>query len=211
MFICGPRCSSVFALYLITDCEEVPAAVAALKSGAIDAVQLRDKASTARALLAAAGALRTATRAAGARLLINDRIDVALACEADGVHLPGRSCAVGEARALLGPGRLIGVSTHAPDEVAAAAAAGADFAVFGPVFDTPSKRAFGAPQGVDALRRARDAAGALPLLAIGGIDATTAAAVRAAGADGIAVIRAILAAADPAAAATALRRQLEHA
>lgn len=198
----------MFALYLIADCAQLDAALAAVRSGAVDGVQLRDKVSTARALLAAANELRAATRAVGARLLVNDRVDVALACDADGVHLPGESFAVAEARALLGPGRLIGVSTHAPEEVAAAAAAGADFAVFGPVFDTPSKRAFGAPQGLEALRRARAAAGAMPLLAIGGVDAATAAAVRAAG---IAVIRAVLAADDPAAAAVALRRQLEHA
>jgi len=199
-----------WGVYLVTDRAQtngrplLDVVTAALRGG-VGAVQLRERGLETRALLELAIALRQATRAAGAALLINDRIDVALACDADGVHLPGHSFAVADARALLGPRRLIGVSTHHPDEVAAAAAAGADFAVFGPIFATPSKATYGAPQGLDALARARRAA-ALPLFAIGGVDADTAAAVRGAGADGIAVIRAVLAAPDPAAAARALRR-----
>jgi len=199
-----------WGVYLVTDRAQsngrplLDVVTAALRGG-VGAVQLRERGLGTRALLELAIALRQATRAAGAALLINDRIDVALACDADGVHLPGHSFAVADARALLGPRRLIGVSTHHPDEVAAAAAAGADFAVFGPIFATPSKATYGAPQGLDALARARRAA-ALPLFAIGGVDADTAAAVRDAGADGVAVIRAVLAAPDPAAAARALRR-----
>jgi len=199
-----------WGVYLVTDRAQtngrplLDVVTAALRGG-VGAVQLRERGLETRALLELAIALRQATRAVGAALLINDRIDVALACDADGVHLPGHSFAVADARALLGPRRLIGVSTHHPDEVAAAAAAGADFAVFGPIFATPSKATYGAPQGLDALARARRAA-ALPLFAIGGVDADTAAAVRDAGADGVAVIRAVLAAPDPAAAARALRR-----
>ena len=143
---------------------------------------------------------------AGAALLINDRLDVALACDADGVHLPRHGMRVAEARALLGAQRLIGVSTHAPVEVADAAAAGADFAVFGPLFDTPSKRPYGSPLGLDALATARAAAPALPLLAIGGIDAARVLDVCARGADGVAVIRAVLGAQDAMAAARALLR-----
>ena len=216
--ICGHLCPSVdlamgprdWGIYLVTDRAQtngrplLDVVIAALRGG-VRAVQLRERGLETRALLELATALRRATRAVGAALLINDRVDVALACEADGVHLPGHSFAVAEARALLGPGRLIGVSTHHPDEIAAAAAAGADFAVFGPLFATPSKAAYGPPLGLDALARAR-AAAALPLFAIGGVDRTNAAAVCAAGADGVAVIRAVLAAADPAAAATALLR-----
>ncbi|MBX3027307.1 thiamine phosphate synthase [bacterium] len=199
-----------WGLYLVTDRMQTRGrplldVVTAALRGCVGAVQVRERDLATRPLLALATALRGATRAAGAALLINDRVDVALACDADGVHLPGHSFAVAEARALLGPRRLIGVSTHHPDEIAAAAAAGADFAVFGPIFATPSKAAFGPPLGLAALAAARGAAPALPLLAIGGVDATNAAAVRAAGADGIAVIRALLAADDPAAAAAALR------
>jgi thiamine-phosphate pyrophosphorylase len=201
-----------WGVYLVTDRAQTNGrplldVVGAALRGGIGAVQLRERGLETRALLALATALRAATRAAGAALLINDRIDVALACDADGVHLPGHSFTVPEARVLLGPRRLIGISTHHPDAVAAAAAAGADFAVFGPIFATPSKAAYGAPLGVDALAAAR-AASPLPLFAIGGVDATNAAAVRAAGADGIAVIRAVLAADDPLAAAAALRHRL---
>ena len=200
----------VNGVYLVTDRIQTAGrpltdVVTAALRGGVRLVQLRERDLDTRALLVLAQALRAATRAAGAALLINDRVDIALACDADGVHLPAHSFAIAEARALLGPSRLIGVSTHAPEEVAAAAAAGADFAVLGPLFDTPPKRPFGAPLGVDALRRAR-ALTALPLFGIGGIDASNAAAVRAAGADGVAVIRAVLAAPDPAAAAADLQR-----
>ncbi len=167
-------------------------------------MQLRERDLTTRALLALAEQLRELTRRCGAALLINDRIDVALACDADGVHVPARSFSIADARALLGRTRLIGVSAHAAEDVAAATAAGADFAVLGPIYDTPSKRAYGAPLGPAVLAAAR--ANALPLFAIGGIDRARVAAVRAHGADGVAVIRAVLAAADPAAAAAALLR-----
>jgi thiamine-phosphate pyrophosphorylase len=167
-------------------------------------VQLRERDLTTRALLDLAQRLRELTRQCGAALLINDRIDVALACEADGVHLPARSFSIADARALLGRTRLIGVSAHRAAEVAAASAAGADFAVLGPIYDTPSKRAYGAPLGPAVLTEAR--AAGMPLFAIGGIDRDRLAAVRAQGADGVAVIRAVLAAADPADATAALLR-----
>ncbi|MEO8601662.1 MAG: thiamine phosphate synthase, partial [bacterium] len=150
--------------------------------------------------------LRQLTARAGAALIINDRVDVALACGADGVHLPRHGMHIAEARALLGPARVIGVSTHAPSEVADAATAGADFAVIGPIFDTPSKHQYGAPLGLAALSAARAVAPTLPLFAIGGIDAGNAAAARQHGADGVAVIRAVLGANDPRAAAQALLR-----
>jgi thiamine-phosphate pyrophosphorylase len=177
--------------------------VAGALRGGIRAVQLRERELTTRALLALAGELRALTRHHGAALLVNDRVDVALACDADGVHLPVQSFAIADARRLLGPHRLIGVSTHAPPELAAADAAGADFAVFGPLYDTPAKRAYGPALGPAALADARHAT-TLPLFGIGGVDLERVAAVQAHGANGIAVIRAVLAAADPAAAAAAL-------
>lgn len=211
--ILPPACRldpGAWQVYLVTDRAQTAGrplldVVAAALRGGVGAVQLRERDLQTRQLLALAGELRALTRAAGAALLISDRIDVALACDADGVHLPGHSFSVAEARALLGPERLIGVSAHSPAELAGAA--GADFAVFGPLHDTPSKRAFGPPLGLDALRAAR-AATALPLFAIGGLDTANAGAARDAGADGVAVIRAVLAAADPAAAAAALRAAL---
>jgi len=195
-------------LYLVTDRHATNGrpltdVVEAALRGGVDAVQLREKDLSTRDLLALARELRAITRRHRAKLLINDRIDVALAVAADGVHLPSTSFAIGDARRLLGADAIIGVSTHAIDEVVRAAAAGADFAVFGPVFETPSKRSFGAPQGLDALRRAI-AAVDIPVVAIGGIDASNAAAVLATGCHGVAVIRAVLSSAEPTATAAAL-------
>ena len=193
------------AIYLITDRTQTNGrdlieVVAAACRGGVRAVQLRERDLDTRSLLALARALRETTREHGALLLINDRVDVALACGADGVHLPANSFRVADARQLLGAERLIGVSTHS---VAEAARAAADFVVCGPVFDTPSKRPFGPPLGLDTLRRAA-AACAAPLIAVGGITAKNAAEVLAVGAAGIAVIRAVLAAPDPEGAARAL-------
>jgi len=206
----NPLTPSTWRVYLVTDRAQTDGrpltdVIAAALQGGIRAVQLRERDLPTRELLALAERLRAVTRAAGAALLINDRIDVALACDADGVHLPAASFAIADARALLGPQRLIGVSTHTPDEVAAAARAGADFAVFGPIYDTPSKRAYGTPLGLAKFAQVRSAV-TLPLFAIGGIDLGQVEEVRAAGADGIAVIRAILAVPDPARAAADLLR-----
>jgi thiamine-phosphate pyrophosphorylase len=173
----------------------VAVVTAALEAG-LPAVQVREKDLPGRPLLALAEALRTATARTGALLFVNDRIDVAIAAGADGVHLGGGSVAVAVARRLLPAGALVGVSTHAPAEPATT---GADFAFFGPVFATPSKEPFGPPQGTARLAEAV-AAAPVPVLAIGGVGAAEVPAVCAAGAAGVAVIRAILAAADPAAA-----------
>jgi thiamine-phosphate pyrophosphorylase len=166
------------------------------------ALHLREKDLGGRDLLALARALRAACREAGQLLLVNDRVDVALAAGADGVHLPSAGLPPAEARRLVGPGRLVGVSCHSAAEVLRARDGGADFATFGPVFETPSKRAFGPPPGLPALAEA--SALGLPLVGLGGVEAGNAAAVRAAGACGVAAIRAWLAAQDPAAAARAL-------
>jgi thiamine-phosphate pyrophosphorylase len=176
------------------------AAIDAALAAGIDAIQLRDRAAPGAALLAAAMTLRTATRRVGARLLVNDRVDVALAADADGVHLPAASFTIADARRLVGAGRLVGRSTHAADEAAAAAHDGADYVVLGPIFATPSKASYGAPLGLAALAGAVQA----PVVAIGGITAEGAALVRNAGAHGVAVVRAILDAADPGTAAAAL-------
>jgi thiamine-phosphate pyrophosphorylase len=135
-------------------------------------------------------------RAAGVRLLVNDRADVALATGA-GVHLPAAGLSPADARRMLGPDAIVGRSAHDAGELPAAA--GADFLLFGPVFDTASKRAFGAPQGVERLR-AFCAASPVPVLAVGGIDAGRVREVLRAGAAGIAVIGAVWRAADVASA-----------
>jgi thiamine-phosphate pyrophosphorylase len=153
------------------------------------AVQLREKDLEGRALLALARSLRAVTAAAGAQLYINDRVDVALAADADGVHLGGRSLAPADVSALA-PRLRIGVSTHTPAEVERAAAARADFVVFGPVFETPSKPEFFV--GVDGL--AQVVALGVPVLALGGIDEKNAYKCILAGASGVACIRSVMAA-----------------
>ena len=191
---------------LIVDVEDATtrrAAIEAALAAGIDAIQLRDKRAGGGTLLTAARALRALTRAHGARLLVNDRIDVAVAIDADGVHLPAASFPLVAARRLLGPDAWIGRSTHGPDDAVQAATDGADYVVLGPIFATPSKAAFGAPLGLDALAAAT-ARGARPLIAIGGITPTATPDLRAAGAYGVAVIRAVLDAEDPGAVAGAL-------
>jgi thiamine-phosphate pyrophosphorylase len=158
------------------------------------AVSLREKDLGGRALLALARELGALTRAAGARLFINGRVDVALAAGADGVHLPGDGLAPADVRAIA-PALAIVVSAHTKKDIDAAAEAGAAFAVFGPVFDTPSKRGILKPVGLLELRAATRSR--LPVLALGGVTLRDAGACARAGAAGIACIRAILGAADP--------------
>ena len=201
-----------FNLYLITDRRQVPggdllSAVRAALRGGVRAVQLREKDLSARELLPLARELRMLTREFGAKLLINDRIDVALATEADGVHLGGHSLPVAEARALLGPTKLIGVSTHHREEIALAARAGADFVTFGPVWFTPSKAPYGTPVGLDALRQAC-ADAPLPVFPLGGLNVARLPELLAVGCSRAACIGAILATPSPESAARDLLRLL---
>lgn len=196
-------------VHLITDrrlatqlAARAEAALRGLPPGTV-ALHLREKDLGGRALLLLARALGEVCRATGQRFVVNDRLDVALACGADGVHLPSAGVPPADARRLLGPGALVGVSCHSEAEVRRAREGGASYATFGPVHDTPSKRAFGAPVGLEALRAA--ARLGLPLIALGGIDARRAPEARAAGAHGVAAIRAWLEGPDPAAAVRALR------
>lgn len=199
----------MFELLLITDrlrqpqalAARVEAALAGASAGSV-AVQLREKDLETRALVTLARDLLPLCRAHGARLLINDRLDVALALDLDGVHLPHDSASAADARRLLGPNKLVGVSCHSLAQVARAKADGASYATFGPLFETPSKQHYGPPQGLAALRAA--AALGLPLFGLGGVTAQAATQVRAAGAAGLATIGAWFDAADPAAAVRAL-------
>jgi thiamine-phosphate pyrophosphorylase len=186
------------------------AAVGRALSGGVRAVQLREKDLGGRELLELARKMRALTARHGAKLLINDRVDIALASGADGVHLGTESIPPREARRLLGPDKLIGCSTHGAEQLAAAEAGGADFVVFGPVYYTPSKAAFGPPLGVDALRRAC-ASARIPVFALGGIGAGDIDEVAAAGADGIALISAVLAAEDPELAASEIHHRVKNA
>ena len=160
------------------------------------AVQLREKDLDARALVTLAHELRAITATAGVRLYVNERIDVALAIGADGVHLGGGALPLADVRAIA-PDLGVAVSTHAVAEVAALRGGPRiDFCVFGPVFATPSKQRYGPPLGLPRLAEA--CALGVPVVAIGGIDAESVAACRAAGASGVACIRAVLSAASPA-------------
>lgn len=214
-FPVGLRAAVDFRVYLITDRRlasggDLLSAVERALAGGVRAVQLREKDLGGRELLDLARKMRALTARRGAKLLINDRVDIALASGADGVHLGESSISPGEARRLLGPGRLIGASTHSGEQLAAAEADGADFAVFGPVYYTPSKAKYGPPLGVDALRRAC-ASARIPVFALGGVKAQNIAEVMTAGADGIAMISAILAAEDPEAAASDIRDSVNDA
>lgn len=176
---------------------------AALAGGA-RAFQLREKDLEARELTELAERLLGLIRPAGGLLLVNDRIDVVLAVGADGAHLSQRSLPPAVARRLLGQGRLLGVSCHSLVEAAEAQEGGADFILLGPIFFTPSKAPYGAPLGLDILKQVRSQIH-LPILAIGGINRTNRQEVLTAGADGVAVISAVMAAADVVEAVRALR------
>jgi thiamine-phosphate pyrophosphorylase len=190
-----------FRLYVVTDrhqtagrpLEEVLVAAA---RGGVGAVQLREKDLTARDLYSLGARLQEALAPYNVPLLINDRLDVALALDAAGAHLAGHSLPTAQARRILGAQKLLGVSTHSLEEARQAAAEGADFVVFGPVFATPSKRAYGPPQGLQQLAVVVRQV-SIPVLAIGGIELTNLTQVMQAGAYGVAMIRAVLAAPDP--------------
>ncbi len=129
------------------------------------------------------------TRESATRILVNDRADIAQAANCDGVHLTTHSMKASAVRRAFGPSFIIGVSTHSIEEAQAARDEGADFAVFGPVFDTPSKRAYGSPLGLKTLEEAARKLSPFPLLALGGITRSNAPQVLLAGAQGIAAIR----------------------
>ncbi|MGK4004361.1 thiamine phosphate synthase [Sorangium sp. So ce1036] len=188
-------------LTLITQTADVPEPLLLARLSAFGAlpaeararvsVQLRDPALSGAALHALGRRLRDATAALGASFIVNDRLDLAVLLGADGVHLGRRSVGVADARALLGEGAFVSVACHGVDDVLRAAEAGADAAVLSPIFATPGK---GPPLGPEALREARARLAAAPrsvaLIALGGVDAASAPRCLAAGADGVAAIRA---------------------
>jgi thiamine-phosphate pyrophosphorylase len=162
----------------------------------LPAVQVREKDLSGAELAALCRRMREPTRERGALLIVNDRADVALAVGADAVQRTQASLTVAEIRAVVDKRLRIGASTHSRDEAMAAEAEGADWIVFGPIYDTPSKRRYGAPQGLRALE-AIVAAVRAPVIAIGGITPERVAEVRRAGAHGVAVISALLSADAP--------------
>lgn len=202
-------------LCLVTDDElsadRIVAVVEAACAAGRIVVQLRARNRDGRELFDLAQRLRRASAANDSLLVVNDRLDIALAVRADGVQLPASGIPARVARALLdrragSADRLrIGLSVHSVEEIRANAAH-VDYFQFGPVFATPSKLAYGPPQGVAALAEAISAAtdAQRPLVAVGGIDATNAFTPIGAGAAGVAVIRAVMRASDPGAATRAL-------
>ncbi len=170
----------------------------ALLAAGITLLQLREKDLPAVELHHLAGQLRELTRRHDCLLLLNDRIDIALAVQADGVHLGRQSVPANVARRILGPQALIGVSTHSIAEIEQAHDQGADFVTFGPVYYTASKARYGAPLGIESLRHAC-ARSPIPIYALGGIKEERVAELKAAGAYGVAAISAFMAAASPAA------------
>ena len=197
-------------LYLVADPEQCPgdlvASVEAALQNGVTSVQLRAKSLSDRDHVALGKRLRSVTRAHHMPLLINDRVDIALATEADGVHLGVNDIAPADVRHMTSPGFIIGYS---PDSAEDTTGEGADYLGIGPVYGTASKSDAGTALGVDAFVR-RVAAVDLPVVGIGGITDTSAKEVIDAGADGVAVISAILRQPDPGAAARRLRQAIDR-
>jgi thiamine-phosphate pyrophosphorylase len=200
-------------LCLVTDRRSargaLPELVAAAVRGGVDWVQVREKDLDGAPLLALVREIAAAARAASpsARLIVNRRLDVALAAGADGAHLGFDALPLGEARRLLASPALLGVSAHSADEVRDAARAGASYAHLAPIFPPYSKPASRAPLGLPALAEAARAG--IPVIAQGGIDARRAGACIRAGAAGVAVTGELCAASEPERAARALREALD--
>lgn len=203
------------SLYLVTDpkltaqrglVETVSQAVA----GGVTIVQLRDPDAKGRALVEAARALVALLRPLGIPLIVNDRVDVALAADADGVHLGQDDMEPAPARAQLGPDRILGLSVGTPQELAVSDLTSVDYVGVGPVRATGTKADAGGAIGIEGLADMRGRI-SLPLVGIGGLDTSLAADVIRAGAEGIAVVSALCAAPDINAAARRLRAEVDGA
>lgn len=187
---------SVPRLFCLVSTADDPSLLPALVDAGVGGFQVRDKEATTREL----ADLTTRVLDTGAPVVVNDRLDVALAAGADGVHLGVGDLRVTDARRVA-PSLLIGATCRTPEQVRVAAAEGADYAGFGPLFATSSKAGLPSPLGIPAVA---DAVGPLPLIGIGGVDASCAADVIAAGAHGVAVIGGIWRQPDPVQAAKEL-------
>ena len=196
-------------LYLVTDRplslgRELEWIVAEAVSGGVTMVQLREKKADTRDFVALGLKLKELLKPLGVPLIINDRIDVALAVDADGVHIGQSDMPYGIDRRLLGPDKIIGLSVETLDEVLEANKLDVDYVAVSPVYGTPTKTDTAPPFGLEGLRRAVELS-VHPIVAIGGMNESTAADVFAAGADGIAVVSAICSAPEPCEAARRLK------
>ena len=200
-------------LCLVTDgalagVRSLAAIVAAAVRGGVTMVQLREKSAPTRSFLEQARALKALLAGSGVALIVNDRVDVALAAGADGVHLGQSDMPVAQARALLGDASIIGLSITDAAQIAQADAALADYLGIGPIFAQATKADASVPLGIGGFKALRAVAPpGKPVMAIGGVKAEHAAALRLAGADGLAVVSAIMGAADPEAAARSFGRR----
>ncbi len=197
-----------YSLYLVTDrplClgRDLIDIVLSAVAGGATMVQLREKHAGTRDFVALAKALKAALAPFNVPLLINDRVDVALAAGADGVHIGQSDMPAADVRRLIGPDMLLGLSMDTPDNVREAATLDLDYLGLGPVFATATKSDAGAPWGLAGLSAILPEA-RQPVVGIGGIDLANAADVVRAGAEGVAVVSAICSAKDPAAASAAL-------
>jgi thiamine-phosphate pyrophosphorylase len=202
-------------LYVITDrrlClgRSPDAVIEAAVRGGATAVQIREKECPAAEFLDLARRLKALLERFGIPLIVNDAVEIAAACGAAGVHLGQSDASPAEARRHLGPDAIIGLSVETPEQADAASGRDVDYLGVGPVFPTLTKTDAAAPWGVDGVRRLRRRT-PMRLVAIGGIDASNAAAVLEAGADGLAVVSAVVSAADPESAARALRTIVDQA
>ena len=200
--------SPSFDLYLVTDRSQTRErnllwVLEQALDGGVQAIQLREKDLGGRDLLRLAEQTKSLCDRYHANLFINDRVDVALGVDADGVQLGNDSMPIEAARSLLGTKKLIGASTHSLKEAEEAERAGADFILFGPVYFTPSKAAYGQPQGLAPLKEVVEKI-SLPVYAIGGIKAGNIEKAKGAGVRGVALISAVMSAIDPLGAARAI-------
>jgi thiamine-phosphate pyrophosphorylase len=203
-----------FDLYLVTDRNQTGGrdllwVLQQALDGGVKAVQLREKDLSGRDLFSLAERLHKLCQAYDAALFINDRVDVAMAVDAAGVQLSKASLPIVTVRALLGPQKIVGVSTHSLQEAKEAEQASADFVLFGPVYFTPSKAAYGSPQGLAALKTIV-ANISLPVYAIGGIKSENIDVTKRLGVRGVALISAIVSAESPKEAAEKMLRQLRR-
>jgi len=201
-----------FDLYLVTDRNQTGGrdllrVLERALDGGVKAIQLREKDLSGRDLFLLAERSHKLCQAYHAALFINDRVDVAMAVDAAGVQLSKSSLPLVTARALLGPQKIIGISTHSLQEAKEAKQNGADFILFGPVYFTTSKAAYGEPQGLAALKTIVDNI-SLPVYAIGGIKAENIKSTKNCGVRGVALISAIVSAENPGKATQTILRQL---